>query len=61
MGNGIYTAEVQIELDGIEDMNINIDVHASGYGQVEKAVYKQIAAIGNAIAVAGHGFSAGTC
>ncbi|BCB18014.1 hypothetical protein [Bosea sp. ANAM02] len=59
IGNGTYKAEVEIKIDGLDDILIDIEVQAKGYGQVEKAVHNRLGAIGNAIAIAGQNFSAG--
>lgn len=59
VGNGNYKAEVEIKIDGVEDIVLDIEVQTKGYGQVEKAVHNKLGAIGNAIAIAGQNFSAG--
>lgn len=59
IGNGNYKAEVEIKVDGLEDILIDIEVQAKGYGQVEKAVHQKLGSLGNAIAIAGQSFSAG--
>lgn len=59
IGNGNYKAEVEIKIDGVEDIQLDIEVQAKGYGQVEKAVHTKLGSLGNAIAIAGQSFSAG--